>query len=1012
MPTHPTSAARQQRFRPVLQELLNLKPYEDLPSTWNSFDLKTFSRKKELWDYQVSALKNALKALWKYYEHARDYSPGEDLLKANNDRKRALITHYEDFQVNVDEDMSLEVRKDELLGLINDVWPDIFLFHYDSHRKTVGFEPFCNRMNVWMATGSGKSLVLIKLIQIMRELMKRGEVPENDILILTYRDDLIDQLKRHVEEFNADNPECQIILNELKAYESVKHAFPSLFRQDEIHVFYYRSDNLSDEQKDKIIDFRNYDNEGRWYIFLDEAHKGDPQDSKRKWIYNLLSRNGFLFNFSATFTDQRDILATGYEFNLSSYINQGYGKHLYILEQEVRAFRENEPYTDEEKQKIVLKSLLLLTYAKKFEEELKRVDKNLYHSPLMLTLVHSVHVEDADLWLFFKEIEKIGKGEVSDGLLSQCKSDLCSEFNTTKLFLFEDSNEEIQIDHSVLNSLSVNDVLQYVYNACGAGTIEVLTRRSNRQELALKLKTAEKPFALIKIGDITPWIRQKLTGYEIQERFEDDTFFENLNRDDSSINILMGSRTFYEGWDSNRPNVILYVNIGMGEEARKFILQSVGRGARIEPIKGKRRRAKFLRATNEMDDSLYLQIKRYVQPLETLFIFGTNRDAIKFVLESLRNERREVHTIQLEKNKEASEKLLLIPTYREASDPVIRKRRSIALSDENLKLVLKALSYINDDRVMIAKYKAKPIPLRMLRELSPDLSPQRVRTYKNLDYVLERAISLMEVNYHEVQDFIDLTQEISHFEKIMVYLEDIRELQDKIRRVARYPEYQQQLKELVAAFHGGKLPPQEFTTEAEEILKQSKEEDAYSYDGRKILIRYIEPHYYLPVITAEDERVDYISRIIKTRSEVEFIKQLVEYIKHEDSKFREFDWWMFSKIDETTDEVYIPYFNAEYGKIVRWYPDFIFWLQKGNDYFIVFVDPKGTTHTAYEAKIDGYKYLFRNSSEHPKTFSYNDLTVRVYAYLRAEDIARVGDEYRPYWFNSAEEVLTHLLACL
>jgi len=30
-----------------------------------------------------------------------------------------------------------------------------------------------------------------------------------------------------------------------------------------MNVFYYRSDNLSDEQKERIIDFRNYDDNGK-----------------------------------------------------------------------------------------------------------------------------------------------------------------------------------------------------------------------------------------------------------------------------------------------------------------------------------------------------------------------------------------------------------------------------------------------------------------------------------------------------------------------------------------------------------------------------------------------------------------------------------------------------------------------------------------------------------------------------------------------------------------------------
>lgn len=96
--------------------------------------------------------------------------------------------------------------------------------------------------------------------------------------------------------------------------------------------------------------------------------------------------------------------------------------------------------------------------------------------------------------------------------------------------------------------------------------------------MAFKLKTSDKPFALIKIGDVSGWLKNEFAGYEVQERFEDETYFENLNREDSDINILMGSRSFYEGWDSNRPNVINFINIGMGQDAKKFILQSVGRG--------------------------------------------------------------------------------------------------------------------------------------------------------------------------------------------------------------------------------------------------------------------------------------------------------------------------------------------------------------------------------------------------------------------------------------------------
>ena len=132
-----------------------------------------------------------------------------------------------------------------------------------------------------------------------------------------------------------------------------------------LRVFYYRSDNLSDEHKERIVDFRNYDNSGRWYVLLDEAHKGGAEDTKRKHIFNILSRAGFLFNFSATFVDTLDLATTVHNFNLSEFISQGYGKHIAVLKQELAAFKKSGgtgDYTDDEKRKVVAKSMLLVAY--------------------------------------------------------------------------------------------------------------------------------------------------------------------------------------------------------------------------------------------------------------------------------------------------------------------------------------------------------------------------------------------------------------------------------------------------------------------------------------------------------------------------------------------------------------------------------------------------------------------------------------------------------------------------
>ncbi|MHA1344324.1 MAG: DEAD/DEAH box helicase family protein, partial [Promethearchaeota archaeon] len=385
-----------------LENIIGDLRFEGLPSNWNSFYLDYFSKSKRLWDYQQKAVKNAIKVLWKYFEDFEDYKEGEKL-ELNQERKEKFYKWYKDNGLEEDIDIKIDKRKRNIYNLLTEYYPQ--------DNKKIYYEHFINRMCFCMATGSGKTIVIIKLIQILSNLIERGEIPPYDILFLTHRDDLIEQLKKHIDEFNFAN-ETKIILKELKEYPEVKRQQTVLINT----VFYYRSDNLSDVQKEKIIDFKNYDNDGKWYIFLDEAHKGDKEESKRQHIYSILSRNGFLFNSSATFIDQRDIVTCTSEFNLSSFINSGYGKHLNILKQEIRAFRDEEDYNDEEKQKIVLKSLILLTYVKIFYKKIIKIDKELYHNPLLLTLVNSVNVEDADLKLFFRELEKIGKGDIEESV--------------------------------------------------------------------------------------------------------------------------------------------------------------------------------------------------------------------------------------------------------------------------------------------------------------------------------------------------------------------------------------------------------------------------------------------------------------------------------------------------------------------------------------------------------------------------------------------------------------------
>jgi len=955
-----------------------------LPANWNSFDLEAFSKSKRLWDYQQEAVKNAIKILWKYFEDFVDYQRG---VEVSQERKQKFFNWYKDNGLEEDLDIKLDRRKRNIYNLLTEYYP------YEDRK--ISYEHFINRMCFWMATGSGKTLVIIKLIQFLAELIKRKEIPPYDILVLTHRDDLIEQLKKHVDEFNYAN-ETKIILKELKDYPEVKRQ-RMLFG---IPVFYYRSDNLSDEQKEKIIDFRNYDNDGKWYIFLDEAHKGDREESKRQHIYSILSRNGFLFNSSATFVDPRDVITCAFEFNLSSFINSGYGKHTSILKQEIRAFRDDEDYSGEEKQKIVLKSLILLTYAKKFYNEITKIQQGLYHKPLLLTLVNSVNTEDADLKLFFRELEKIGKGDTEEEVFREALNELWEEMKEEPEFMFEDG-KRIKINEGIFKNITKEDVLYHIYNSKTNGETEILRRLSNRKELAFKLKTSSRPFALIKIGDVSGWLKNEFVGYEVQERFEDETYFENLNREDSDINILMGSRSFYEGWDSNRPNVINFINIGMGQDAKKFILQSVGRGVRIEPIKNNRKRLLQVYNAKEIDEDLFNSIKNKVLPIETLFIFGTNRNALVTIVQELEKERKKEGETQLKLfvNYDAKKHKLLIPTYGLADYPLIKNRElaKFEIAQKELEILKRYAEFLSDDRILLMLYNTEPEKIKILKEslINPDNYKYGEKSFKNIDLLIQRIFDYFSVVPEEFEDLKELKEEIRHFKNIKVYLKDISEIQKKIEKVKNYPR---QVKELQEQY--GKISPQEYTERA----KKLSGEKYFESDHKKIKIKYIANHYYIPLILSLNEKVDYIKHIIKTQSEARFINDLEDHLTKADNKFKEFDWWLFSKLDESLDEVYIPYYNPNANRFSRFYPDFIFWLKKGNNYFIVFVDPKGTEHTSAYRKIDGYAQLFEENGKE-KVFNYNGFKVRIKLLLRPEDVSKAPAEYRQYWFDNIEKMV-------
>ncbi len=180
----------------------------------------------------------------------------------------------------------------------------------------------------------------------------------------------------------------------------------------------------------------------------------------------------------------------------------------------------------------------------------------------------------------------------------------------------------------------------------------------------------------------------------------------------------------------------------MGEDARKFILQSIGRGVRIEPIKNKRKRLLQLYNAGEIDKELFDKIKDKVLPIETLFIFGTSKSTLIKVIGELEKEGK--HQIFSSRNKKAiKNRTPSITTHRVAkhSIPSKEKRIKFDISQEDFELLKNFIRAV-DDRVLLVRYNLEPAKIKFLKdELENDKSDVfnfNEKSIKNIDQLIQR----------------------------------------------------------------------------------------------------------------------------------------------------------------------------------------------------------------------------------------------------------------------------------
>ena len=165
MPTHKTVLPP---VKVILEKIVTENSdflYTNLPAEWQVQDIVNFSENMHLYPYQQKALQCVSSVLYTYFS------------------KKVLSAAYAAYGR-----------------------PEI--------------EPF-NRSCFWMATGSGKTLVLIKLVEHLDYLIEQGLIPNREFLLLLPREELIEQFKKQISEFNVGKNRKIELIN-LKNYDEEK----------------------------------------------------------------------------------------------------------------------------------------------------------------------------------------------------------------------------------------------------------------------------------------------------------------------------------------------------------------------------------------------------------------------------------------------------------------------------------------------------------------------------------------------------------------------------------------------------------------------------------------------------------------------------------------------------------------------------------------------------------------------------------------------------------------------
>ncbi len=469
-----------------------------------------------------------------------------------------------------------------------------------------------DRCAFWMATGSGKTLLMH--INYLQFLHYNGDAPLDNILLITPNGRLTNQ---HLDEMRLSDIPCERFEPEGGA------SLGNVVRATEITKI---KENLESD-KGVSVDVESF--EGRNLIFVDEGHKGAATDLKSgdeaAWlnIRRRLSSGGYTFEYSATFGqalakvkkgDENDLMAEYgksilFDYSYRYFYGDGYGKDFRLL---------NMKDSGDENTDTLLAGNLLSFYEQKlcFDELGKKAEEYNLKAPLWILIGSKVNAvyseskqEKSDVYDVLSFLHRFIRN--ADGWAEAVIERVLEDDGP-----FADFYPHLRKRIAKMESFRElhRGILRRVFRAEGGGGLVVRTMRGSDGQMGLGVSGAEEGyFGLVYVGEegrLRKLIEERDEGIAVEEDVISGGLFGGIEDEDSPVNVLVGARKFVEGWSSWRVGSMGLINVGSGEGP--MIIQLFGRGVRLQ---GRNFSLKRSGATDG-------EHPEEVAPVETLGVFG------------------------------------------------------------------------------------------------------------------------------------------------------------------------------------------------------------------------------------------------------------------------------------------------------------------------------------------------------------------------------------------------------